>query len=769
VLAANKEMGVLVAGLLFASASVAQAQQPQPSKGAPALSTSQAGPSSTKQVAGPVHPVDPSIDQLQDGERPVARLTGPAHRLETEQLQRQLYDDIQRALVMMPGVYFLGEDGFGLRPNLGMRGGNPIRSRKLTLMEDGVLAAPAPYSAPSAIGLPLATRLAAIELFSGPALLRFGPSTTAGGINFVGRAIPQRGHHFGSDLGLGTELYGKQHMRYGFGGQHLGFLVEAVRLRSDGLEQRQRGKELPGTTSGFDQVEVLAKARVNSCPTGKIYNEGQVTLGYGRERFGGSQLGLAAGSFLDDSYQRYAASQLDDRSWQRTRLELRHVLRVARRFRLKSTFYRRDMSRSAFGLAGFAKGPRLNDILASPSRPEHAGLYDVLIGASDSVAAAGQSLLLGDDEHDYVSQGVQSNAQLRLPNIGPLGQRFHFGIRLHNDSVARTRALRSHQMRGGLLVADGGQSVSADETATTTAFSTYLVDQITLWDKIVLTPTIRVEHITTGLDDALVGEQTDGEQLAVLGGVGMQYQIIQELALLGGVHQGFSPLPPGLPPHLEPDRSMSYEVGTRLTTRHGRAELMGFFSDYGNMSWGCELAGGCPVEHAGSRIDVGQVTVFGLEASGAAEIVTPIDLRIPLRASYSFTNTQVHSSFTSNDPQLGEVEEGDELPFVPQHQIFASVGLIWPRRGGLSIAATFVDAMREVAGRGDPAASERTDSFVMFDASVFWQVQPEIQIYGKVENLLNSQHIVSHQPMGARPARPRFIYGGLRVALPQPR
>ena len=42
-----------------------------------------------------------------------------------------------QVLKQVPGVYSRGEDGFGLRPNIGIRGVSPDRSKKVTLMEDG--------------------------------------------------------------------------------------------------------------------------------------------------------------------------------------------------------------------------------------------------------------------------------------------------------------------------------------------------------------------------------------------------------------------------------------------------------------------------------------------------------------------------------------------------------------------------------------------------------------------------------------------------------
>ena len=66
-------------------------------------------------------------------------LVGSAHVVDEEHMERMEYDDIHRVVAAVPGVYIRGEDGFGLRPNIGIRGANSDRSAKITLMEDGVL------------------------------------------------------------------------------------------------------------------------------------------------------------------------------------------------------------------------------------------------------------------------------------------------------------------------------------------------------------------------------------------------------------------------------------------------------------------------------------------------------------------------------------------------------------------------------------------------------------------------------------------------------
>ena len=77
------------------------------------------------------------------------------------------YSDISRVLGKIPGITVQEEDGFGLRPNIGMRGTNPNRSEKITLMEDGILIAPAPYAAPGAYYFPTTNRMQAFEIIKG--------------------------------------------------------------------------------------------------------------------------------------------------------------------------------------------------------------------------------------------------------------------------------------------------------------------------------------------------------------------------------------------------------------------------------------------------------------------------------------------------------------------------------------------------------------------------------------------------------------------------
>lgn len=102
--------------------------------------------------------------------------TGSAYYISPEEIRKFGYTDINRMLKAVPGVNMYEEDGFGLRPNISLRGTKAERSERISIMEDGILAAPAPYSAPAAYYFPNAARMEAVEVVKGSSQVHYGRS-----------------------------------------------------------------------------------------------------------------------------------------------------------------------------------------------------------------------------------------------------------------------------------------------------------------------------------------------------------------------------------------------------------------------------------------------------------------------------------------------------------------------------------------------------------------------------------------------------------------
>ena len=108
--------------------------------------------------------------------------------------QKEIWENhrltVNEALREVPGVNVRDEDGLGLRPNIGIRGLDPTRSRKVHIMEDGVPIMLMPYGDPSSYYFPPIFRMDRIEVLKGSGQLLYGPQSIGGVINLITRMPP---------------------------------------------------------------------------------------------------------------------------------------------------------------------------------------------------------------------------------------------------------------------------------------------------------------------------------------------------------------------------------------------------------------------------------------------------------------------------------------------------------------------------------------------------------------------------------------------------
>jgi Fe(3+) dicitrate transport protein len=251
---------------------------------------------------------------------------------------------INRVLRTVPGISIYEEDGFGLRPNISLRGTSPERSSKITLMEDGVLIAPAPYSASSAYYFPTIARMEAVEVLKGSSQVQYGPSTTGGAINMISAQIPTE---FSGKISAsyGSFNSNQLHTKIGGGNSMFGYVLEYLNYGSDGFKTLPSGKN-----TGFNKNDLVAKFKVNLYPTATIKQSLEFKFQYADEVGNETYLGLSEEDFKTNPFSRYAASNNDKMTTDHTQYMLTYKLDISKNLRITTTAYRNNFSRNWYKL-----------------------------------------------------------------------------------------------------------------------------------------------------------------------------------------------------------------------------------------------------------------------------------------------------------------------------------------------------------------------------------------------------------------------------------
>ena len=200
-----------------------------------------------------------STDALVGSKFKAKNRAGSTYIVSPAELKTFNYDDVSRIFRTVPGVSIQEEEGFGLRPNIGMRGTSPNRTEKITVMEDGVLIAPAPYSAPAAYYFPTVNRMQSFEILKGGSQIQYGPYTTGGAINMISSQIPNNfsGNFVGSVGRFNTK---KTYVNLGDSFTNFGYIVEYNNRNSDGFKTIDNSQK----KTGFNGNDYVAKFKVNS-------------------------------------------------------------------------------------------------------------------------------------------------------------------------------------------------------------------------------------------------------------------------------------------------------------------------------------------------------------------------------------------------------------------------------------------------------------------------------------------------------------------------
>ena len=705
---------------------------------------------------------------LTGGSGPVRDMSGSAWYIGLREVQANGYTDVSRMLRSVPGVNIVEEDGFGLRPNIGMRGAGADRSSKITLMEDGVLVAPAPYSAPAAYYFPTVARMNGIEVVKGSSQVRHGPLTTGGALNLISTPVPERTaggiRLWGGSFGMrnlhahaGTEVTMAQ-------GDRVGVLVESFQQAADGFKQLDNG----GPT-GFQKADYLAKLQWRSRENARIPQAFALRASLNTEHSDETYLGLTADDFARTPLRRYAASAQDFMDVRQDMLSARYAVEMPWGTRIVATAYRTNTARNWYKLDQVvdSNGTKvgISSLLNEPgSRP--AAMAFVRGGDSPDDA-----LLLKANRRNYQASGVQLTATQEVKGER-ITHRVEAGARLHSDYMDRFQNTDGYRMEDGRmrLTSAGQPGTESNRIARATALAAHLMYDLEV-GRLGLRPGVRHEHIQLAQDNYGTQDpfrtgsalQTQLNTVDVLiPGMSIDLDLGHETMLFAGVHRGFAP--PGTNPETRPEASINYELGSRSRYRGWELQLIGFYNDYSELL-GSDMAaaGGAGT---GDLFNGGQAVVMGIEFFASWDLLygRKDRLRMPISINYTFTDARFGSSFSSTFSAWGQVMEGDRIPYIADHQLNAHIALEG-RRGSVGLGVTHVGNMPAAAGATTDAEALRIPAFTVLDARFTFRWTEHVDVFTTVQNITDRRYLVSLMPAGARPGMPRAVQVGATFRL----
>ena len=711
------------------------------------------------------------------GERQAGQqVPGSAHYVDLSQIERLGHSDIQRIIRQIPGVSVQVEDGYGLRPNISIRGVSTERSGRITLLEDNVLIAPAPYSAPSAYYFPTVGRMAAVEVLKGPAAITQGPYTIGGALNMISTPIPEAA---GGRLVLeaGEDHTYRVHATYGAQLTNgFGFLVETYQWQSDGFQDVDRGGE-----TGLNVADYTVKLRYAPAESA---HRAELKLQYASQQSDQTYLGLTDRDFGDDPYRRYSLSALDNIDTEHKQLIFRYEWDLTDNMTLSTAYYNNLFKRDWFKNEGidfdgstsaesFSRTGWSN-VMQSVNRGEGLGDFDndALQAILDGVAnTAPGSIQLRSNDREYFSRGVQMELDWLL-ETAPITHNITLGLRAHEDEEDRLQRNSTYsQIDGRLLLDDLGQLGNAgNRIQAAEAISVHLYDRMLMGDW-TITPGVRFE----GIDQQRTRYETRSDQTANpasraatnlrdfrendtdvwLPGIGVSYGFTKALMIFGGAHKGFTA--PSNAPGVKEEEALNYELGVRFAKGGWHAEAALFYSDYDNLLGECTASSGADCE-IGDAFNGDAATVQGLEVLVSGNLNAQGRIAVPFDLAYSYISGEFDTDIADTD-FFGAVQKGDPIPYIPENQLNLTVGL-QGERWGVYVAGNYVDA---VCTRASCSAFEKTDDSLVVDLSGQYRFNKGMELFARVENLTSTDAIVGRQPSGARPNKATTASLGIRV------
>jgi Fe(3+) dicitrate transport protein len=669
----------------------------------------------------------------------VARTPGSVEVLDARTMREARVFNMDEALRKLSGVYARAEEGFSLRPNIGIRGLNPSRSSSVLLLEDGIPLAYAPYGDNASYYHPPVDRFESVELVKGSGQIGYGPRTVGAVVNYVTPAVPGKP---GGTLSVsgGNRDYLNAHLRYGGTWKGLGLLLDGVRKQGEGARDNVR--------SGL--TDVNAKALAALSPRQAVSLKGNYYAEDSRVTYSGLRLS----EWLENPRQNpFRNDSFRGRRWGGSAV---HTAAISPAAILTASAYgsvfRRDWWRQSSN---------------SAQRPNDAA--DPACGGMENL-----HLTCGNEGRlrDYSTWGVEPRGRWWGAARGVRAE-IDFGVRAHFETQERL------QKNGPLPLSRDGTVVENNQRKNQ-AYSAFIQPRLQ-WRDISLTPGLRIENVryqrTNRLFAGGMGVTGNTELTQAIPGIGATWNPSPRLTVFSGLHRGFAPPRTediigndGGFLELDPELSWNYEAGVRARPVGGASvEATYFRMKYENQIVPATLAGGI----GAGLTSAGRTLHEGMEFSGRwdARGVLGTGNTLWLRSAWTwvpvarYEGTRYSSVAGFRDVSV----TGNRLPYASGHLLNANLG--WVHRRGVNCLIEMVYTGRQYSDDLNTVNPSADGQRGAIPGNALWNATVNVPLEGRrttlyfsVKNVFDRLVLVDRS-RGMLPGAPRLVQAGLTYSF----
>ncbi len=655
-----------------------------------------------------------------------ANSPGSAQVIDAATLEESRVFNVNEALRKVPGLHVREEEGVGLRPNIGMRGQNPTRSTKTLLLEDGLPLSFAPYGDNASYYHPPIDRYDAIEVSKGSQVIRFGPQTAGGVVNYI-TPMPQQERAGFVGFAAGSRGYLNGHfMAIGNGA-----MVDLYHKESDGARANMNSR--------LDDL--------NFKWVGKLNDDQQLTLraSHFREHSNLTYSGLTQAEYEANARQNPYKNDYFDAN--RTGLSATHEWRLNADRRLLTSVYGAYFDRDWWRQAS----------TSTDCRPANLTTCQV-----DGRLRA------------YTTMGIDSRLFQKHASFG-LQNDLEVGVKLQSEIQKRRQERYSSYTN---YTSGTGMSVIENQERRAQAVSAFASNRTQVNERLAVTPILRVEQINYERNlfvtsSSATPRSGDTSFTEFVPGIGATYELDASSQLYGGVHKGFSPPRvedaingTGGSVNLSAESSVNAELGLRSSpTKDVRFDVAVFRNDFSNLVQVGSIAGGS------TAYSEGKALFQGVELAGQADKLTSaVDGNVFARVAFTWLPTaEQKSTFNSPTatPPVIVNQSGKRLPYAPEQLLTLTLGYRAPQFWNARLEYVYVG--EQYASFDNVVTPTADGQKGLIDAYGIWNAVFNYNV-GKAnffvagKNLGDSTYIVD-RTRGIQVGMPRTFQLGMKYAF----